>query len=113
MALITALAAPLVVLVLTLRGLLLQRQGRRSTQVGRQATSMREIRAQHRQRTQIPRPPFPNTTSLARKCRSLGERGARLRSPSVTPRYKAYLMLRAGVREGVTTPCDSPRRPFC
>src|SRR5260370_10089564 len=89
MALITALAAPLVVLVLTLRGLLLQRQGRRSTQVGRQATSMREIRAQHRQRTQIPRQPFPNTTSLARKCRSLGERGARLRAPSVTPRYRS------------------------
>src|SRR5258707_14932348 len=94
---ITVLAAPLVVQVSTLRGLLLQRQGRRSTQMGRQAASMREIRAQHRQRTQIRRPPFPNTTSLARtKCRSLEERGARLRSPSVTPRYKAYLVLRAG-----------------
>ena len=81
MAPITALAALLVEQVSTRRGMLLQRLGRRLTQVGRQATSMREIRAQHRQRTQIRRQPFPNTTLPARiKCRNLEEREARLRS---------------------------------
>ena len=39
--------------------------------------------------------------------------GARVTLSGAKKRCKAYLMLRAGVREGVTTPCDLPRRPFC